>query len=589
MKKNTFQRIYELLNKKQRLICFVILFLSLISAILESIGVSAIIPLISLFLNKELIYNSTFVQSCSFLRNLSYEKLVILSCSLVVLFYFIKNLYFIFFSWIHNKFSAKINRDISITLFKSYMKCGYPFFLQHNLGYYIRGLDLDTSYFYDVIKLFFLLVTDILSVLLIFLLLLYTNWIMFLAVFISGIICVLLMHFIFQKQMLKAGNQVRTYAHKASQDQTQAIQGIKDVSILRRQNFFIKIFKEHKTYQQQATVKLNIGQIAPTKIIEIIFVTAVITTIGFSVLNLSNTEMFIAQLSAFALGSFRILPALGRISSSINGILARKESVYSLYDSVLASQNYIEKHPEADFESTSDKVQFIGFNNKLSLNNISFKYNNDSSNIIENLNLEIKKGSSIGFIGQSGAGKSTLIDVLLGLLKPSTGNICIDGININDIPNTWSKLIGYIPQSVYLTDNSIKNNIAFGIEDSKIDLKLINKVIKWAQLDDFVKTLPEGINTFVGDRGVRLSGGQRQRIAIARALYNRPEILILDEATSALDNDTEKAIMNTINSLQGNITLIIVAHRLTTIKNCNYIYEVKEKSLIKIEKESLFN
>lgn len=589
MKKNVFQRIFELLNSRQKIICLFILFLSLISAVLESIGVSAIIPLISIFLDRDLIYNSKVVQSSAFLSDMSYENLVILSCALVIVLYLVKDLFFIFFSWVHNKFSAKINRDISITLFKSYMKCGYSFFLKHNLGYYIRGLDLDTSNFYDVIKLFFFLVTDILSVLLIFLLLLYTNWIMFLAVFISGIVCVLLMHFIFQKQMLKSGNQVRTYAQMASQDQTQAIQGIKDVSILRRQNFFIKIYKEHKTYQQQATVKLNIGQIAPSRIIEIIFVAAVITTIGLSVIKISNTEMFIAQLSAFALGSFRILPALGRISSSINGILARKESVYSLYDSISASKEYIKNNPEADFECTSDKVQFDGFKNKLSLNNISFQYGEDSSFIFENLNLDIKKGSSVAFIGQSGAGKSTLIDVLLGLLKPSAGNVCVDGININDIPNSWSKIIGYIPQTVYLTDSSIKNNIAFGIEESEIDIALVNEVIKWAELEDFVKTLPEGIDTFVGDRGVRLSGGQRQRIAIARALYNRPEILVLDEATSALDTETEKAIMDTINSLQGNVTLIIVAHRLTTIKNCDEIYEVKEKSLIKREKETLFN
>lgn len=588
MKKNTFQIVYELLDKKQKLSCLFILFLSLISAILESIGVSAIIPLISLFLNKDMILSSEFVQSNIILRNLPYKQLVLLSCSLVIFLYLIKDIFFIFFSWVHNNFSAKINRDISITLFKSYMKCGYPFFLKHNLGYYIRGLDFDTSYFYDVIRIFFILITDILSVFFIFLLLLKTNWVMFLAVFFSGVICILLMQFIFQKKMLKSGKEVRTYAQMASQAQTQAIQGIKDVSILRKQNFFIKTYEEYKTLQQQATIKLNIGQITPSRVIEIIFVTVVLTTIGVSVINISNAENFIAQLSAFALGAFKILPSFGRISSNINGIVARKESVFSLYDSILASREFIKNNPEADFEVDTDKIQFGGFKNQLSIKDVSFKYGKDSSYILENITLDIKKGSSVAFIGESGAGKSTLVDVLLGLLKPNTGKISIDGISIYDIPNSWSKLIGYIPQTVYLTDSSIKNNIAFGIEESEIDMDLLYDVIKWTKLDDFVKSLPEGIETFVGDRGIRLSGGQRQRIAIARALYNKPEILVLDEATSALDNETEKAIMETIDSLQGNVTLIIVAHRLTTIKNCDEIYEIREKNLFKREKESVF-
>ena len=180
-----------------------------------------------------------------------------------------------------------------------------------------------------------------------------------------------------------------------------------------------------------------------------------------------------------------------------------------------------------------------------------------------------------------------MIDVLLGLLIPTDGNITVDGIDIKDIPNSWSKLIGYIPQTVYLTDSSIKNNIAFGVDESEIDMALLNEVIKKAELEEFVSSLPKGIDTYVGDRGICLSGGQRQRIAIARALYNKPEIIVLDEATSALDNETEKAIMNTINSLHGNVTIIIVAHRLTTIKDCDEIYEVKHKGLIKREKNML--
>ena len=234
-----------------------------------------------------------------------------------------------------------------------------------------------------------------------------------------------------------------------------------------------------------------------------------------------------------------------------------------------------------------DQIVRRPFKDLLILDNISFRYKNDADDIFKHMSLTIKKGQSVAVIGSSGAGKSTLVDILLGLLVPQEGRILVDGTNITEIPDEWSNMVGYVPQTVFLSSGSIKENIAFGVEHGEIDEGLVKDVLRRAELYDFVQTLPDGMNTLVGDHGVRLSGGQRQRIAIARALYHKPEIMVLDEATSALDNETETAIMSAIDALQGQVTLIIVAHRLTTIKNCDVIYEVADNNICVRDKEEV--
>jgi ABC-type multidrug transport system fused ATPase/permease subunit len=225
----------------------------------------------------------------------------------------------------------------------------------------------------------------------------------------------------------------------------------------------------------------------------------------------------------------------------------------------------------------------------LEIKNISFAYPNTDDNVLENISFDIEEGQSIGLIGPSGAGKTTLVDIILSLLKPSDGEILIDGTNIEDLGGQWNSIIGYVPQSLYILDDSIRRNVAFGEPIENIDDKKVWEALRIAQLDDFVKTLPNQLETQVGEWGTRFSGGQRQRMAIARALYRNPEILVLDEATAALDNETEKDVMQAIENLQGYKTLIIVAHRLSTVQNCDTIYEVKDKGIFEKNKEEVFS
>ena len=277
---------------------------------------------------------------------------------------------------------------------------------------------------------------------------------------------------------------------------------------------------------------------------------------------------FVPQLAVFAVAAFRLLPSVGRINEHLSAVLYAMPSLDLIYNDL--------KEVEKTYTDKQERDKTWRLQDKIEVRKVTYRYPDGDVNVIENASFMIKKGQTAAFVGTSGAGKSTIVDVLLGLLPPQYGKIYADGMNIYKNLLTWQMEIGYIPQTIYLSDDSIRNNVAFGIKEDKIDEEAVVRALKQAQLYDFVEVLPEGLDTFVGDRGVRLSGGQRQRIGIARALYHDPEILVLDEATSALDNETESAVMEAIEKLQGQKTILIIAHRLTTIQNADVIFEVND-------------
>ena len=294
-------------------------------------------------------------------------------------------------------------------------------------------------------------------------------------------------------------------------------------------------------------------------------------------LNGGDVSALIPQLTAFAVAAMRIMPSANRINTYITQIAYEQPSLDFVYDNLSESMK-TDKAMRAQKEKISGPA--LHLNDKIELNNITFAYPDGERNIFSDAHMVVPKGKSIGIMGSSGAGKSTIVDILLGLLHVQTGEILCDGVNIFTNYESWLGQIGYIPQSIYMIDESIRSNIAFGIDESEIDDKRIEEVLIEAQLKDFVDSLPEGLDTTIGDRGVRLSGGQRQRIGIARALYHNPEILVFDEATSALDNETEAAVMEAVNSFHGKKTMVIIAHRLNTIEKCDIIYEVDNEKIV---------
>ena len=309
---------------------------------------------------------------------------------------------------------------------------------------------------------------------------------------------------------------------------------------------------------------------------EMVFVAAILAVIIVKLLNGTQSAYFVSTLSVFAIAAFRLMPSMNRITNYMSVLMFTKGSVEKVYHD-LQEVERLEKNKPVETADVSLELK-----KEIQIRNLSFRYPDASENVLENISFTIPKNRSIAFIGPSGAGKTTLADIILGVLEPTAGQICVDGIDIQNCMSAWHKNIGYIPQSIYLMDASIRENVAFGIPEEQIDETCLRRALEEAQLKEFVDSLPEGLDTVIGESGVRLSGGQRQRIGIARALYNDPDVLVLDEATSALDNETEKAVMDAIDRLAGNKTLIIIAHRLTTITNCDVIYEVKDRQIKRV-------
>ena len=363
----------------------------------------------------------------------------------------------------------------------------------------------------------------------------------------------------------------------------QSIYGLKDVKVLHREEFFVRNYYESGAIGADVARNYAVFNNLPRLLIETIFMASMLLFIMLYMLRGGNITVLIPQLSAFAVAGIRVMPGTNRINTYLSEIAYSQPCLDYLYENLTANMKMdvngsvtgLARGGGAQTQEVRTHLQ-----DKIVLDHITYAYPNTEKNIFTDAHMEVKKGQSVGIMGPSGAGKSTVVDILLGLLRVQAGTITCDGVNIFDNYADWLSKIGYIPQSIYLIDESIRDNIAFGIDADKIDDRRIWEVLEEAQLKEFVEELPEGLDTTIGDRGVRISGGQRQRLGIARALYHNPEILVFDEATSALDNDTEKAVMDAINNFHGRKTMVIIAHRLNTIAKCDVIYKVDGEKIV---------
>ncbi len=330
---------------------------------------------------------------------------------------------------------------------------------------------------------------------------------------------------------------------------------------------------------------------SPDRIVEGVCISGIIGIVCIRIVNDStNMIEFIPKLATFAMAAFKILPSIGKIANRMAGIIYARPGLLSVYQNMVKSNQYSEQMQQyiGNRQINTEQLEKLEFRGNLSINHVFWQYENQKAPVLTDVHLTVHKGESIAFIGASGAGKTTLSDIILGLLHPTVGTVEMDGIDVYSIPIQWAHIVGYVPQSIFLMDDTVRNNIAFGMPAETIEDEYIWNALEKAQMKEFVENLPYGLDTIVGEWGVKLSGGQRQRIAFARALYNKPEILILDEATAALDNETETAVMESIDALQGHITMIIVAHRLTTIRNCDRIYEIKDGVAVERNKNEIF-
>lgn len=564
-------------NRKQKAGLLLLLIAIIVGTFLELAGVTAIMPFIDVVMNPETIDRKWYLK-------IPYESLNFQNTTVFIIFvavvliavYILKNVYLCFMYYAQYRFTYDNRRKVATRMLNAYLKQPYSYHRIHPSSELMRNISTDTERMFDCVLSILQLFTEgcVCVVLVVYLFIMDKS----ITIGVGAILSLFLLVFYrgFKKYLNHVGNENRKYAARITQWLQQSFGGIKEAKILEREDYFLNQFDYNYKKSASYDRKYRFLQVAPRPIMEMVFVAAILAVIIVKLLNGTQSAYFVSTLSVFAIAAFRLMPSMNRITNYMSVLMFTKGSVEKVYHD-LQEVERLEKSKPVETADVSLELK-----KEIQIRNLSFRYPDASENVLENISFTIPKNRSIAFIGPSGAGKTTLADIILGVLEPTAGQICVDGIDIQNCMSAWHKNIGYIPQSIYLMDASIRENVAFGIPEEQIDETCLRRALEEAQLKEFVDSLPEGLDTVIGESGVRLSGGQRQRIGIARALYNDPDVLVLDEATSALDNETEKAVMDAIDRLAGNKTLIIIAHRLTTITNCDVIYEVKDRQIKRV-------
>ena len=553
-----------------------------VGGLLETLGVSAMIPVVQALLAPDELMG--YIDRIPVVKNLC-DALSITTVKQVTMallygmmaIYVIKNLYILLLTYMQNTFITKNRNRMISRVMAEFLNRPYEKYLGADIPTVFRITDSDIPQTFSLILAMLQLASEVVVSCLIFMVLLLNDpgmTLFIIAVF--GLLTLFIVK-VFKPRLNRIGARNQAIQSRIAKWRIQATYGLKDVKVLNREEFYVRNYYETGKVGAEVARNYAVLNNMPRLLIETVFIVSVL---GFLVVYINgggDITAMVTTISAFAIAAVRVLPSVNRINTYITEIAYTQPSLDFVYDNL---QEGMKTDAMLAERKAYSQVEKLKLDHQIELDHISFHYPDSDKNIFEDAHMIVPKGKSVGIIGTSGAGKSTIVDILLGLLHAQTGMITCDGVDIFKNYESWLAQIGYIPQSIYLIDESIRDNIAFGIDADKIDEKRIWEVLEEAQLKEFVEELPEGLDTTIGDRGVRLSGGQRQRIGIARALYNDPEILVFDEATSALDNDTEAAVMEAVNSFHGRKTMIIIAHRLNTIEKCDMIYKVENMKLV---------
>lgn len=568
-----FKKLNYILDKKQKINIVVLAVMIFIGGILETLSISAMLPVVWVIIDAESVQNNKYCQWIMQLLHIQNMQgfIIMLLVSLMIM-YVLKNAYLLLLTSEQNRFiSVNRNRLISQVL-REFLNRPYEFYLDADIPTVFRLTDSDIPNVFGILMAIISLASEVVVFVLICGVLIATDWkLVMVLIFISGIVTLVLFK-VLKPKLNSLGMTNQAIQSRIAKWRIQAIYGIKDVKVLHREAFFADNYESNGKIGAKLNQKYAIINALPRILIETIFMVSILGYLVVCVALGDDMTQMLPTLTAFGLAAVRLLPCVNRINTYLTDISYFRPCLDYVYENM--NINEISKKTNQTLLPV-DETKTMQLRNKIELKDIVYAYPNTDVLIFDHADMEIPYGKSIGIMGPSGAGKSTIVDILLGLLKVHEGQILCDGDNVFDNYPAWLAQIGYIPQSIYLVDEPIRNNIAFGIADDEIDDNRIWQVLEEAQLKEFIQTLPEGLDTTIGDRGVRLSGGQRQRLGIARALYHNPEILVFDEATSALDNETEAAVMEAINSFHGKKTMVIIAHRLNTIEKCDMIYKVE--------------
>ncbi|MBR4639401.1 MAG: ABC transporter ATP-binding protein [Butyrivibrio sp.] len=580
-KVSLFSKLRYIFDRKQKGQLVILAVLILIGGIFETFSVSMMIPVMTGILDPNAMQD--VIEKYSALKRIvkffnlgvDAEFAKKLAVAMIILF-FIKNVYQIFLIHRQNTFITRARNDMISRVMREFLNRPYEDYLGADIPTVFRITDSDIPRTFTLMLSLLSLATELIVSIGLGAVILIMQPMMTIICVIVFILLTLFNSKLLKPRLNKIGKENQETQSRIAKWRLQAIYGLKDVKVLNRQDFFIRNYYESGKVGADLARDYAVMNNIPRILIETIFVTVILVYVLFSMLTSGNTKDVLAQLTAIGLAAVRIMPAVNRINTYLAEIAYNQYSLDFVYNNLTDSMK-MDKAMRAERAAIAGPE--LHLEKEIEIKDITFAYPDAETNIFSGASMVVPKGKSVGIIGPSGAGKSTVVDIILGLLHVQSGEILCDGSNIFSNYDSWLAQIGYIPQTIYMVDESIRENIAFGIDADKIDEDRIWEVMEEAQLADFVKSLPEGLDTKIGDRGVRLSGGQRQRIGIARALYHNPEILVFDEATSALDNETEAAVMEAVNSFHGKKTMIIIAHRLNTIENCDIIYEVKDEKI----------
>jgi ATP-binding cassette, subfamily B, bacterial PglK len=573
------RKLFEVIPNRRRKQFPLVAMAMVLGAAFEVVGISLIIPLLDIISGSESQF-SEFISSSLGLEN--QQNVALVSVIAFALIYLSKGLYLSGLAWVSARFSYLVKADISNKLMEKYLHAPYEFHLQKNSAQLIRNLTTEANQLVAyVLNPSLVIISEALVVIAVgvFLLVLEPQG----TIIVMGLLIV--MSYAFQRFLGGFSQRIGKIRQHADgliiQNSQESLGGIKDVKILGKEEQFFKDFQKNNLTSADSSAKQNAISQLPRMYLETIGVMAFSILILFLIIQGDNFSEVVPVLAVFALAAFRLLPSANRLLSSANSLRFSESVITSLYEEMTM------KTLKA-FQAAKPYIQSprITFHQNIELRDVSYRYPKSEKLALLDINLTVRKGESIGVVGKSGSGKSTLSDLILGLLQPTTGVINVDGVGIDQNMRGWQRCIGYVQQDIFLLDDSIVRNIAFGESDEEIDNEKITDAIKEAQLMELIESLPEGVNTKLGERGLRLSGGQKQRIGIARALYRNAPILIFDEATSALDNETEAEIVSAIKNLKGTRTMVVIAHRLSTIEHCDRVVELKNGRIHKISTRS---
>ncbi len=556
--------------------------LILIGGLLETLGVSMMIPVVDAVMAPDQFVQKPYVKEiAAFFHIQSGRQLIILMLVALIALFIIKNIYLLFQIYVQNTFVTRNRNRMISRVMREFLNRPYEDYLGADIPTVFRLTDSDIPNAFQLILVLIQMITEIVVAVSICVVLLIFSPLISIGCGLLFLGMTIVITKVLKPRLNAIGRKNQEIQSRIAKWRIQSIYGLKDVKVLHREEFFVRNYYESGAIGANVARDYAVMNNTPRLLIEAIFITAMLTFILVFTLQGGDFTALLSTLAAFAAAAVRVMPATNRINTYLSEIAYAQPCLDYLYENLTESMKLdVNGSVTGLVGKKQEENPPLTLTDRITLDHISYTYPNTDKPIFTDAHMEVKKGQSVGIMGPSGAGKSTIVDILLGLLHVQEGTITCDGRDVFENYPSWLSKIGYIPQSIYLIDESIRDNIAFGIDADKIDDERIWEALEEAQLKAFVEELPEGLDTTIGDRGVRISGGQRQRLGIARALYYNPEILVFDEATSALDGDTETAVMEAINSFHGKKTMVIIAHRLNTIEKCDVIYKVDEGKIV---------